>query len=129
MRNHLAIHINQAAQGRITNDDSVIWFNTLAAADQVTAVHYLVVFVGQTNLTPTRTELESVQSALTTNQNMPVNVTADSFHYTLRMLADRATTQPAGTYRLLLNLFARHDRSRRKTQCASGCTHWWHHLG
>ncbi len=129
MRTHLAIHINQAAQGRTTIDNSVIWFNTLAAADQVTAVHYLVVFVGQTNVTPNRPELESVQSALTTHQNLLVSVTADNFHYTLRMLAGGATAQLAGTYRLLLNLFARHDRSRRETQCASGCTHWWHHLG
>ena len=29
-------------------------------------------------------------------------------------------------FRLFLALFSLADERRRKTECASGCSHWWH---
>jgi hypothetical protein len=49
--------------------------------------------------------------------------------YTLQVVT-KIVGLPADEYRksaaLLLTLFAIADRRRRETQCASGCSHWWH---
>ncbi|MFO7936636.1 MAG: DUF5958 family protein [Kiritimatiellia bacterium] len=127
MKREIEVFINQVAQGLEPMEEAVEWFNGLDRGDQrqtLRDVNYMA--------------LQAHPSTEVVNECIEMSGLKPSYTPCVLMLKSNNLAEQTAkiinlpenefekAFRLLLSLLSIADRNRRQTECANGCSHWWH---
>lgn len=120
--------LNEFAQGLRDMSEAASWFEDLSVKDKSLCMAHLQFYVAQAH--PTAREFEKAVTKSESNA-IPVVVkfrnegVSSAIHHVRGLISPDIAVQ---TFLLFLHLLKIADTRRRETDCADGCSHWWHNL-
>ena len=119
--------LNQVAQGIFPAQAGEDWFTGLPEVRRTAVLRGLAHMAIQAGARPEDARAAIQQSGLKPTFTPCVLLMRDQMAVQLAKIANLPASEFLKAYQLLMALFQIADARRRATQCAAGCSHWWHH--
>lgn len=120
------ILINQITQDLLTVKEGQDWFKSLDSQHQQKVLQYLCFVISQAGATEEDVMQAIKNSGLRSTYTPCVLLQKGRLREQMGKLCDLPCNEYSKAFSLLLSLFALADKRRRTTNCAFGCSHWWH---
>jgi hypothetical protein len=121
------LKINQIAQGVVSWDAGVEWFETCAEAERNLILRELGFIVSQAHPLVAEVQPAIEESGLrSTFTPCVLALKSNPPERAIHKIISLPEPERLKSFKLLLALFSIADRRRRSTVCKGGCTHEWH---
>ncbi|MFO0811206.1 MAG: DUF5958 family protein [Gemmataceae bacterium] len=118
--------LNQLAQGVLPMKDGAEWFAARPADRQQDVLRWLANAAVQAGARTDDAEVAIAESGLRPTATPCVLLAKENLPVRLAKIVNLPAAERGKAFALLTALFGVADRRRRTTQCACGCSHWWH---
>lgn len=120
------IRINQAAQGVVPVAEAAAWFEALDSPRRLDALRGLVAVLLQAHPLPADVVTAIDLAPLKPTHTPAVLLSKGEFAEQASKLIALPVGEQLKSFGLLIALLGVADGRRRRTECANGCSHWWH---
>jgi hypothetical protein len=126
--NNTELQLNKIAQGFISIQSGIDWFDTFDQNEKKEVLQTLSVILTQAH--PTRDEILSgvKKSKLKPTYTPCILITEKPFKEAIAKIRNLPADELEKSFLLLLSIFSISDKRRRETDCANGCSHEWHNI-
>ena len=127
--NETELKINKLAQGLITLDEGLSWYDESDAESRNKIMRALDLCIFQSH--PTNEDIEKgiKNSGLKESYSPCVLVRKKPFNEVRQKVLNMSEPDQRRSFILFLSIFSVADKRRRETQCKGGCAHEWHNIG
>ena len=126
--NEIELKINKLAQGMISLEDGLEWFDESSAKDKNNIMGTLDLCIFQSHPTAEDIEIGIASSKLKETYSPCVLVRKKHLNEVRAKVRNMTGIDQRRGFILFLSIFSIADARRRETQCINGCTHDWHNL-
>ena len=118
-----SLMINKIAQGLVSFEDGMKWFDALDSDNRSHVIWTLDVCIHQSH--PSEREIQQGidNSGLTESYEM-----LQYAYETKKKRLDMTKAEQKRAFVLTMHIFIVSDQRRRETDCKGECSHWWHHI-
>lgn len=122
----IEVKLNQLAQGLFSIEEGQSWFTSLSLMKQKEILQILAHFVREAGARQSDVPEAIKQSGMKATYTPSVLLSKGKPQTEAYRLLGLPAYEYPRAFPLLLSLFKIVDERRRVTQCARGCSHWWH---
>jgi hypothetical protein len=126
--NDIEIQLNKIAQGIVSVQSGIDWFDTFDLNEKKVILHTLGYILTQSR--PTIDEITNgiEKSKLKTTYTPCVLMLKKPFKEAIAIIQNLPENEGEKSFILWLSIFSIADKRRRNTVCSDGCYHEWHNL-
>jgi hypothetical protein len=121
-----AVRLNQFAQGIQPVAAAKEWFVGLSGDQKLSILHALASMVQQAHPLPADVPVAIAKAGLKATHTPSVLMSRGSVAPQLARVIALPEPEHVKAFLLFLALLGISDARRRSTECANGCSHWWH---
>lgn len=126
--NERELKINAIAQGILSLDEGLKWFDGESAASRADIMRSLDLCVFQSHPSIDDIEMGIKKSGLKESYSPCVLIRNKPFNQVRQKILSMPEVDLRRSFILLISVFSVADSRRRDTQCKDGCTHDWHNI-
>jgi hypothetical protein len=120
------IQVNQAAQGLREVPELLVAFAALSEEEERSVLRRVNVLALQAGARDSDAAAAIVRSGVRPTRTSAVLMAKGPINIQLAKAATLPQAELSDGVRVAIALLAIADERRRRTKCASGCSHWWH---
>jgi hypothetical protein len=120
------VRLNQYAQGLRPMAEARAWFAGLAGDEKKGVLRELAAMLQQAHPVPPEVTAAIAQSGIKATHTPSVLMSRGSFAAQVAKVVALPEAEREKSFLLFITLLGIADGRRRQTQCAAGCSHWWH---
>ena len=126
--NDRELKINQIAQGLVSMEDGLKWFNDASPEQRVEIMRSLDLCVFQSHPTEDDIEKGIKKSGLKQTYTPCVLILKKPLDQAREQIMSLADLDLRRSFVLLISVFSVADSRRRETECKGQCSHEWHNM-
>ena len=122
------IIINKFAQGKLTFDETIVWFEAKTVEEQREILSWTRIYLEQSHPDKTTIEEGLLLVPLKPTMTPIVLLKTQTFKTALLKINELPDNELKKGFITIITLFKLSDTKRRAFWCKDGCTHEWHNL-
>jgi hypothetical protein len=120
------VRLNQYAQGFLPMAEARAWFAGLSGEQKQRVLRELGAMLQQAHPVPSEVTAAIAQSAITPTHTPGVLMSRGPFAAQVAKVVALPEAEREKAFLLFITLLGIADGRRRQSECAGGCSHWWH---
>lgn len=120
------VRLNQFAQGLRPMAEARAWFAGLSGEQRKGVLRELAAMLQQAHPVPSEVTAAIARSGIKPTHTPSVLMSRGSFAAQVAKVVALPEAEREKSFLLFITLLGIADARRRQTQCAAGCSHWWH---